>query len=107
MAELPAMGIMDFVQRFHALQVQRDTSDGLIKDILMYCDGLQRENETLVAEIRNAQLDLEDSRKSRRDLQEQLLKVTQNCNFMEVGRLSLRQIRLLIEGRIGTLISWF
>jgi hypothetical protein len=31
MAQLPAMAIMDFVQRFQALQVQRDTGDELIK----------------------------------------------------------------------------
>jgi hypothetical protein len=31
MAQLPAMGIMDFVQRFQSLQIQRDTSDKLLE----------------------------------------------------------------------------
>ena len=31
MAQLPPMAIMDFVQRFQALQLQRDTGNELIK----------------------------------------------------------------------------
>ncbi|KAH8667966.1 C-x8-C-x5-C-x3-H type zinc finger protein-like protein [Tricladium varicosporioides] len=75
-ANLPAMAIMDFVQRFQALQMQRDTSDELIKDLLIYCErmesGLRHENARLVKELDDAQLDLEDARKSRRELQLQL-----------------------------------
>ncbi|CAG8956939.1 hypothetical protein HYFRA_00011989 [Hymenoscyphus fraxineus] len=73
---MPPMAIMDFVQRFQALQMQRDNSDELIKDLLIYCEGVERrlgsENALLRKELEDAQLDLDDARKSRRDLQLQL-----------------------------------
>lgn len=70
------MGIMDFVQRFQAMQLQRDTSDALIKDLLFYCQdmetGLRQDNARLAKELEDAQLDLDDARRSRREMQQQL-----------------------------------
>jgi len=89
------MAIMDFVQRFHVLQAHRDSGNELIKvffllsmdfnlarlthklqDLLVYCEGvetgLRNENTRLAKELEDAQLDLEDARRSRREMQQQL-----------------------------------
>ncbi|KAF7955191.1 uncharacterized protein EAE97_000450 [Botrytis byssoidea] len=62
-----------FVRRFQLLTEQRETGDELIKDLLMYVEtvenGLGHENERLKKELNDAHLDLDDSRKSRRELQ--------------------------------------
>lgn len=67
---------MDFVQRFQQIQLHRDTSDELIKDLLIYSErvetGLRQENQRLLSQLNDAQLDLADATKSRRDLQQQL-----------------------------------
>lgn len=72
----PSIDIMDFVQRFQALQIQRDSSDGLIKDLLIYCEqterSLRHENARLAKDLEDANLDLDDARRSRRDLQQKL-----------------------------------
>jgi hypothetical protein len=64
---------------------------------LIYCEavetGLRSENARLATELHETQLDLEDSKRSRRDLQQQLNRVTQlmgqstaDCDQMRVGR---------------------
>ncbi|KAK0634678.1 hypothetical protein B0T17DRAFT_586418 [Bombardia bombarda] len=72
-------GIMDFVQRFQNLQLRRDSSDDLIKDLLVYSEGvesgLREENHKLLTQLRDTQLDLADATKSRRDLQQELLQL--------------------------------
>ena len=114
------MAIMDFIQRFNNLQVQRETGNELIKvrlrypaarpstkafnsnilsatqDLLIYIErvenGLQNENARLTKELEDAHLDLEDSKRSRRDLQQQLNMMRQSlgqsladCEFLRVG----------------------
>jgi len=96
--------LLEFVQRFRNLQIQRDSSDALIKacsslpwntpssvspppaellltengvqDLLIYCEGvetdLRNENSRLAAQLNDAQLDLADATKSRRELQQRL-----------------------------------
>jgi len=101
-----AMAIMDFVQRFQTLQLQRDTGDELIKDLLIYCErvetGLRHENARLAKELEDAQLDLDDARRSRRDLQQQLNMVTQRMGQFNVDNENLKNrnpyIMVLIDG---------
>ncbi|RAL67683.1 hypothetical protein DID88_008424 [Monilinia fructigena] len=55
------------------LEAQRETGNELIKDLLIYIEtvenGLRHENDRLKKELEDAHLDLDDSRKSRRELQ--------------------------------------
>jgi hypothetical protein len=62
---------------------------------LIYCEhvetGLRRENARLAKELEDAQLDLDDARRSRRDLQQQLTLAMQkmgqfsvDCDVMRV-----------------------
>ncbi|KAI9734181.1 MAG: hypothetical protein M1818_006612 [Claussenomyces sp. TS43310] len=64
---------MDFVQRWEALQRHTDTSNHLIEELMYYCKhvetSLRNENSRLKQELEDATLDLEDARKSRRELQ--------------------------------------
>ncbi|KAK0705357.1 hypothetical protein B0H67DRAFT_382037 [Lasiosphaeris hirsuta] len=65
-----------FVQRFQALQEHRASSEQLIQDILMYSKtietGLLTENQHLIGKLRDAELDLADATKSRREFQQLL-----------------------------------
>ncbi|PMD45888.1 C-x8-C-x5-C-x3-H type zinc finger protein-like protein [Hyaloscypha variabilis F] len=100
------MAIMDFVQRFQALQLQRDTGNELIKDLLIYCEGMETglrlENARLAKELEDAQLDLDDARRSRRDLQQQLNLAQQRVGQFSVDCDSMRNrnpyIMVLIDG---------
>ncbi|KAL1860595.1 hypothetical protein Daus18300_009085 [Diaporthe australafricana] len=78
--------LMDFVQRFQQLQHQRDTSDELIKDLLIYCErvetGLRQENQLLHSQISDANLDLADATKSRRELQQRVKELEHQIGFM-------------------------
>ncbi|XWW98360.1 hypothetical protein V2A60_006360 [Cordyceps javanica] len=68
--------IMGFVHRYNDLMHVRDSTDKLIEDILLYCQGLERalhqETGRLEGELRNCRLDLEDANASRRELQQKL-----------------------------------
>lgn len=70
---IPQSAIMNFVQRFRELEVRRDTGNELIKDLLLYSESvetsLRQENTQLAKSLENAQLDLEDARQSRREMQ--------------------------------------
>ncbi|KAK3944539.1 hypothetical protein QBC46DRAFT_337578 [Diplogelasinospora grovesii] len=72
---IPA-GLMDFVHRFQEIQAYRENSNNLITDILLYCQtlesSLREENRNLNIQIQDAQLDLVDATKSRRELQQRL-----------------------------------
>ena len=92
---MPAsMAIMDFVQRFQQIQAHRDTSDGLIKDLLIYCEhiesGLCQENALLKSQLEDAQLELEDTRRSRRDLQRELNLTMQKIEYYTADCDSMR-----------------
>lgn len=70
--------------------------------------GLRRENARLGKELEDAQLDLDDARKSRRDLQMQLNlanarigQSTADCESMRVGCVNICGSFLLIDGRTG------
>ncbi|KAJ8064702.1 hypothetical protein OCU04_007022 [Sclerotinia nivalis] len=69
---MPSM-MESFVQRFNILEAQRETGNELIKDLLIYIEtvesNLRHENDRLTKELNDAHLDLDDSRKSRRELQ--------------------------------------
>ncbi|POR30922.1 Uncharacterized protein TPAR_08866 [Tolypocladium paradoxum] len=68
--------ILEFVQRFQDLQSQRDTSESLIRDLLVYCDrvegSLRLQNKKIDDELQLCKLDLVDATNSRRDLQQRL-----------------------------------
>ncbi|POS71389.1 hypothetical protein DHEL01_v210214 [Diaporthe helianthi] len=98
--------LMDFVQRFQQLHAQRDTSDELIKDLLVYCEhvesSLRQENSRLRSQISDANLDLADATKSRRELQQHVKELEQQITFMtiDVDHLKFKQeyINRGIEG---------
>ncbi|TVY24130.1 hypothetical protein LHYA1_G007805 [Lachnellula hyalina] len=73
---LPPPTILDFVQRFNTLQTHRDLGNQLMKEILLYSEHiestLREENSQLAKELEDAQLDLEDARRSRREMQQKL-----------------------------------
>ncbi|KAJ2972595.1 hypothetical protein NQ176_g7070 [Zarea fungicola] len=68
--------IMGFVHRYNDLMVVRDSTDKLIEDILLYCQGLERalhqETDRLTGELRNCQLDLADATAATHQLQQKL-----------------------------------
>ncbi|TVY15550.1 hypothetical protein LARI1_G007171 [Lachnellula arida] len=72
----PSPALMDFVQRFRTLQTHRDIGNQLIQEILIYSEHiegtLREENSQLAKELEDAQLDLEDARRSRREMQQKL-----------------------------------
>jgi len=100
------MAIMEFVQRFQDLQLQRDTSDELIKDLLIYCErvetGLRHENQRRTQELQDAQLDLDDARRSRREMQQQLNITSQRLGQYNMDNENLKNrnpyIMVLIDG---------
>ncbi|PMB67348.1 hypothetical protein BM221_007012 [Beauveria bassiana] len=68
--------ILAFVHRYNDLMRVRDSTDKLIEDILLYCQGLERalEQETgrLQGELHSCQIDLADANASRRELEQKL-----------------------------------
>ncbi|EJP65539.1 CCCH zinc finger DNA binding protein [Beauveria bassiana ARSEF 2860] len=68
--------IIAFVHRYNDLMRVRDSTDKLIEDILLYCQGLERalEQETgrLQGELHSCQIDLADANASRRELEQKL-----------------------------------
>ncbi|KAI1495843.1 hypothetical protein F5X99DRAFT_102039 [Biscogniauxia marginata] len=69
-------GIMDFVHRYQEYEVQKNTTHEFIKDLMIYAEGiestLRKENSTLIQQLREMRLDLDDASKSRRELQQRL-----------------------------------
>lgn len=102
--------LMEFVTRYQALQVQRDSNDALIKDLLIYCErienGLREENKQLQAALRDAQFDLEDARKSRREFQHRLVSQEHDMKSLAHTHLKNRHpyVVILIDGD-GTLFK--
>ncbi|OBT55666.1 hypothetical protein VE04_04894 [Pseudogymnoascus sp. 24MN13] len=68
-----------FLDRYRIIEAQKEESVNFMKDLLVYIDKLENdlrgENDRLSKELDDAQLDLEDARRSRREMQ-QLLSVT-------------------------------
>ncbi|KAI0137117.1 hypothetical protein BJ170DRAFT_44433 [Xylariales sp. AK1849] len=65
--------IMDFIPRYQEYQVTRDRTETLIKDLMIHCEHvesiLRQENQNLITQLRNANFDIEDAVRARRDLQ--------------------------------------
>lgn len=68
--------ILGFAHRYNDLMLVRDSTDKLIEDVLLYCQGLERalhqETVRFEGELRNCRLDLDDANASRRELQQKL-----------------------------------
>ena len=70
-------------------------ADGqLCQDLLIYCErievGLRSENARLAKELQDTQLDLDDARRSRRDLQQQLNNAEQRVDRFQADCTSMR-----------------
>ncbi|KAL2759873.1 hypothetical protein ACRALDRAFT_2038636 [Sodiomyces alcalophilus JCM 7366] len=69
--------ILKFVSRYQSLQTQRVSSDELITDLLIYCENTERllraKNAELIQQLSEAQSDLEEAQKSRRELLQRLI----------------------------------
>ncbi|TLS26420.1 hypothetical protein PpBr36_04434 [Pyricularia pennisetigena] len=67
---------LGFIHRFQTLQIARDSSESLIKDLLVYAkeveDKLRTENKRLQNEVDETKLDLNEARAAQRELQIQL-----------------------------------
>ncbi|KAM0277019.1 hypothetical protein ACHAQH_006144 [Verticillium albo-atrum] len=94
--------LMGFNDRFQSLRVQREASEGLIQELLSYCerveDGLRRENDTLRRQLTENQLDLDDARKSRREFQQRMQQAeahVQNIND-DIDSVKNRNIYVLV-----------
>ncbi|KAI5466952.1 hypothetical protein BGZ63DRAFT_346469 [Mariannaea sp. PMI_226] len=96
----------DLVQRYQYLQSYQDTSNKLIEEILLYAQNiesnLREENKRLGEQLRDAELDLADAKKGRRELQ-QLAQEYENsirCLTSENSGLKNRNpyILILIDG---------
>ena len=70
------------------------TDRELYQDLLIYCErievGLRSENARLAKELEDAQLDLDDARRSRRDLQQQLSFAEQRLDKFNADCVSMR-----------------
>lgn len=105
------MGVMSFFERFEALQLHRDTSDQLIKvsfatcvlrghsqlflqDLLLYVNhvetSLRQENDKLSKDLQDAHLDLDDARRTRRELQLQIGNYTSKLDRSHVENENLK-----------------
>ncbi|ROT42488.1 hypothetical protein SODALDRAFT_374815 [Sodiomyces alkalinus F11] len=96
---------MDFVSRYQSLQIQRVSSDELIKDLLLYCESVERtlreKNTELVQQLNETQFDLEDAKNSRRELQHHLIDITETNASLKVKDSSLNRnlyVLVLIDG---------
>ncbi|PBP27480.1 CCCH zinc finger DNA binding protein [Diplocarpon rosae] len=106
MAQLPPIDIMHFVERYKTLRNVQDSQDLLVKDLMIYAENvqttLQDENTRLSKELNDALLDLEDARRSRRDLQQQLNLAQQRLGQYSVDRDNMKNrnpyIMVLIDG---------
>ena len=105
---IPRPSIMDFVNRFKDWQSQRQSEEALMTDLLIYTEQNERESraviEKLQSQLKDATLDLEDARKSRRDMQQQLMLA--GAKVSEVTMLANRNpyIIVLIDGD-GMIVS--
>lgn len=91
-----------FIERFKAMQAQRETSDTLIKDVLMYCDELQRtlgaENQRLSELVEETKLDYTDAVRSRRELQKQIEAYEKTIRQKEYYQTGKPYVMILIDG---------
>ncbi|OAA54943.1 CCCH zinc finger DNA binding protein [Cordyceps fumosorosea ARSEF 2679] len=78
--------ILSFVNRYNELMGVRDSTDKLIEDTLLYCQGLERalqqETGRLENELHKSQLRLAEVLASRRDLEKQLSSYESQINSL-------------------------
>jgi hypothetical protein len=79
-----------FIQRFRQLEVHKDLSNALIRDILTYCDQLQQTNGLLLSQQEENRLELEEARRSRRELQRELGLANQTLDRYNISFDSIR-----------------
>ncbi|KAK3314742.1 hypothetical protein B0H66DRAFT_320552 [Apodospora peruviana] len=99
-------GIMDFVERYQTIRLQNDTSDQLIKDLIVYTERteteLRTENSHLLSQLRDAELDNTHHTKSRRELQQQLHQLEVLNNAISQDNLHMKNnnpyVVVLIDG---------
>ncbi|KAI0484531.1 hypothetical protein GGR56DRAFT_614239 [Xylariaceae sp. FL0804] len=76
MSALGGASILDFVQRYKEYEAHRDNTHEFIKDLLIYSERvestLREENSLLLQKLKDTQLDLDDSIRTRRELQQRL-----------------------------------
>jgi len=93
-------------------------SDLDLQDLMLYAEGVEtqyrEENARLTQELNDAQLDLEDARRSRRDLQQQLNHAQQrmgqfsfDCDNLRVRGIYGAGMMLADNCRIGIHTSWY
>lgn len=98
--------LLEFVGRYKTVEANRKQEVDLIKELLIYTENVERtlraENKTLEGRLNDTYLDLEDARKSRRELQQQMLMAGQTLDKWKVRipeqELSLDQMSRVCSG---------
>ncbi|EQL00345.1 C-x8-C-x5-C-x3-H type zinc finger protein [Ophiocordyceps sinensis CO18] len=102
----PGHSIVDFVQRFQELQRHRDSTESLIRDLLVYSDrvesSLHLQNTKLLDELQLCKLDLADATNSRRDLQQRLQTSEARCEWFVKENEELKVLQsIALAGHAG------
>ncbi|RKU43369.1 hypothetical protein DL546_006371 [Coniochaeta pulveracea] len=88
-----------FVDRYQRIQAHRDTTDELIKDVLIYAQNihstLAAENADLRRQVGDLQLDLSHNVKSRRELQQQVHELETENELLKTAN---PYVAVLIDG---------
>ncbi|KFY25675.1 hypothetical protein V491_01649 [Pseudogymnoascus sp. VKM F-3775] len=95
-----------FLDRYRLIEAQTSDTVTFIKDLLVYIDKLETdlkgENQRLLKELEDAQLDLDDARRSRREMQQQLTATSQRLGQYNTDNESLKNrnpyIIVLVDG---------
>ncbi|OBT67963.1 hypothetical protein VE03_02588 [Pseudogymnoascus sp. 23342-1-I1] len=95
-----------FLDRYRIIESQTEDTFSFIKELLVYINQLETdlkgENQRLSKELEDAQLDLDDARRSRREMQQQLTVTSQQLGQYNTDNQSLKNrnpyIIVLIDG---------
>ncbi|KFY03584.1 hypothetical protein V490_00125 [Pseudogymnoascus sp. VKM F-3557] len=89
-----------FLDRYRIIEAQKEDSVTFIKDLLVYIDKLENdlrgENQRLLKELEDAHLDLDDARRSRREMQQQLTATSQQLGQYNTDNESLKVLQLTL-----------
>ncbi|KAM0651513.1 hypothetical protein ACHAO3_003695 [Verticillium nonalfalfae] len=94
--------LLGFNHRFQSIREQREASEGLIQELLTYCErtqeGLRQENATLRQQLSESQLDLDDARTTRREFQQRLKAADAHVQSMsaEITNANHRNLYVLV-----------
>lgn len=93
---------MDFIPRFQEFQTSNHRTETFVKDLMIHCEHVETTNQTLIGQLNDLRLDMEDSATSRRELQQrikdlefQLGNVSQDNNVLKRGN---PYVLVLIDG---------